>query len=250
MPLKLGKLAPRAPRLRLRPYITHLTPPPASAGTYDSMTIDAMMLGNDAVGDCAVAGPYHESIHWNWLNGRQHISANTELALQAYSDITGYTPDDPSTDTGCVVADVVDYRRKTGLLMTDGKRHKLAAGLGLDRGDTIDAKQSINLFDAVGIGFQVPDYAMEQFNAGQPWDLIGTPEEAMITGGHYVAGIAYDPQYVYVITWGAVQRMSWGFYKAFADEAWAYVAEDLLNDAGKSPDGFDLAKLKADLALI
>ena len=46
---------------------------------------------------------------------------------------------------------------------------------------------------------------------------------------------------------GALKSMSWQFYATYADEAYAVLSTDFLK-AGKTPEGFDLAQLKADLA--
>ena len=44
------------------------------------------------------------------------------------------------------------------------------------------------LFGAVGIGIRFPAFAMDQFNAGQPWDVQTT--NAKIDGGHYIPLVA------------------------------------------------------------
>ena len=41
--------------------------------------------------------------------------------------------------------------------------------------------------------------------------------------------------------------MSWNFYFAYVDEAYALLSPDLLKTDGKSPEGFDLAQLRQDL---
>jgi hypothetical protein len=51
-----------------------------------------------------------------------------------------------------------------------------------------------------------------------------------------------------VVTWGALKSMSWQFYDAYADEAYAVLSEDFLGASGGTVAGFDLAQLKADLA--
>ncbi|HKD36500.1 MAG TPA: hypothetical protein VKB78_06855, partial [Pirellulales bacterium] len=48
-------------------------------------------------------------------------------------------------------------------------------------------------------------------------------------------------------TWGQLKRMTWAFYDAYVDEAYAILAQDFLSDVGKAPNGFDIAALAADL---
>lgn len=241
--LKLGKLPARAPKLRLATYTTPLLPPPPEQAG-DASKFDGQMFLNDQLGDCAIAGPAHETLHWCALAGKTATITDANV-LSAYEAVTGYDPRDPSSDQGSVVADVVKYRRTIGFPDATGTRHKIYAGLGLPKGDATSLKQSINLFDAGGIGFEVPHYAMAQFEAGKPWDI--QRGVSTIDGGHYVAGLAYDPDYVYVATWGQIQRMTWRFYKKFADEGWAYLSPDFLNASGLSPDGFDYATLQSDV---
>lgn len=87
---------------------------------------------------------------------------------------------------------------------------------------------------------------MDQFNAGKAWTVVkGSP----IDGGHYVPAIGYDSRYVYVVTWGKVQKMSWGFFAKYCDEAIAYLSTEMLLN-GKSLEGFDVNQLNADLSAL
>ncbi len=52
------------------------------------------------------------------------------------------------------------------------------------------------------------------------------------------------------MTWGAVKAMSWQFYKAYSDEAYAVLSHDWIAKNGKAVAGFDLKTLEADLQLI
>ena len=59
----------------------------------------------------------------------------------------------------------------------------------------------------------------------------------------------YDADWLYAVSWGAVRRMSWGFWHAYADEAWALGSgEDWLMAAGRSPSGLDWTSLMAAAA--
>ncbi|MFT8442176.1 MAG: hypothetical protein ABF780_05635 [Bifidobacterium aquikefiri] len=250
MRFSLGKLAPREAKLKLSTYLKHPLPaPPAEANTEALPIWDANMFGNDTVGDCAIAGPAHETLFWEKHNGNAVANITTENVLQMYADVTGYDPKDPDSDQGSVVADVVAYRRTHGLVDADGKKHTIAVGLGLSL--TRDSvKQVINLFDACGLGIQVPSSLMDQTNNAQSEGTLPTwtvVDDSPIEGGHYVAALAYDKDYVYVNSWGMVCRMSWQFFDQYADEAWAYLSQEDLNGQGISPDGFDLRQLQEDI---
>jgi len=43
--------------------------------------------------------------------------------------------------------------------------------------------------------------------------------------------------------------MTWSFWERYVDEAYCLLSDDFLN-AGRAPNGFDLAALKEDLALV
>jgi hypothetical protein len=60
--------------------------------------------------------------------------------------------------------------------------------------------------------------------------------------------VAYDARGVTVVTWGALQTMTWTFWEAYCDEAYAILSNDYLDDKQQAPQGFDLQQLQADLA--
>ena len=68
-----------------------------------------------------------------------------------------------------------------------------------------------------------------------------------IDGGHYVPVVGRAGSYIDVVTWGKVQRMTRTFYERYCDEAYALLSPEYLN-RGRSPEGFDLKALTADLA--
>ena len=251
--MKLGKLParPGAIRLKLRTYayLSVLPTPPAEFGHEALVTeIYAMqwgLLGNDSVGDCVVAGGGHETMAWNAAGGLI-VPFSTPNTLADYSAITGYDPADPSTDQGADMQVAAAYRQKTGLLDAAGNRHKVGAYLAVDPGDLEMLLTAAYVFEAVGVGITFPQSAMDQFNAGQPWDAVaGSP----IEGGHYVPGLARRGGMFKFITWGAEQLATDAFLAANNDENVVYLSPDMLA-GGKSLEGFDLAQLTSDLAAL
>lgn len=203
------------------------------------------MLGNDAAGDCVFAGAAHEHMLWNAARG--WAAPWTEAcALMDYSAVTGYDPNDPVTDQGTNVRLVLNYRRKTGVIDANGLRHKIAAYVALEPGHVRHVEEAAYLFEAVGIGIQFPDTAMDQFNAGKPWTV---KRGAKIDGGHYVPIVGIRDGHLLCVTWGRLQAMSLHFFARYCDEAFAMLSLDMLAN-GVSPDGFDLAALRADLAAV
>lgn len=241
----LGKLPARqnAVTFKLSQYTT-LPTPPTKAG-HASLVPTWYMLGNDEVGDCVWAGAAHETMLWN-AEVTHPVTFSDKNVLSDYSAVTGYVPNDPSTDQGTDMQAAASYRRKTGVLDANGHRHKVGAYLAIKTGDTTELKQAIYLFGAVGIGINFPSSAMTQFNNGKPWSVT----KSSIDGGHYIPAIGYDTKYLYVVTWGKVQKMTWGFYKKYCDEAIAYLSLEMLNNYGISIDGLNTAALQADLSAL
>ena len=207
------------------------------------------MLGNDRWGDCAWAGPAHETMLLTTLGGRP-ATFTTEGVLSDYAAGTGFDPHagppgaNP-TDRGSEVRKVLGYRRGTGIVDADGKRHTIGAYVRLDHTNLQEVYLALYLFEAVGIGIRFPESAMAQFQAGEVWDVV---PHARVEGGHYVCAVGKDAN-LQVVTWGALQGMTERFFKAYCDEAWAYVSTEDLR-GGKSLEGFDTAQLESDLAAL
>lgn len=244
MTMKFGKLPARdgAVKFKLANYIdkTVLPKPPKTFG-HESLITNWKMLGNDAWGDCVLAGAAHETMLWNAM-AKRTVGFTDKSVLSDYSAVTGFDPRDPNTDQGTDMQKAASYRRSTGVLDSAGNRHKVAAYLSIRPGHVDELYQAMYLFGAVGVGIEFPGSAMDQFDAGKPWTVV---KRSPIEGGHYVPALALRDMIV-VVTWGKLQRMNASFYSQYSDECVAYVSDEFLT-AGKSPEGFDRAALLADL---
>lgn len=243
MKYKLGKLPATkdSVSLRLRDYLSlsKLPLPPKTAG--NTTLVDSNMFGNDTVGDCTCADVGHATLFWNRLVGKT-VSVSTNNVLALYSAVTGYNGT-PETDRGANMADVAKYHKKTGLEDETGTYHKCAAYTAITPGNLEEIKQSIYLFGACSIGWELPESAQEQTQEGKPWAVVsGSP----IEGGHDTLAIAYGPLYLYVVTWGMIQKVEWSFVSKYMDEGITKFSEEMLK-AGKSPSGLNAAKLLSDL---
>jgi hypothetical protein len=219
---------------------------PAQFGHENLIGTDAWgMLGNDTAGDCVFAGSDHETMLWTGEAGNP-VTFEPESAISDYSAVTGYDPGKPETDRGTDVRQALQYRQLTGLIDSKGTRHKIGAYLALEPGNTDDLLEALYLFSAVGIGLQVPESAIDQFHAGQPWSVVhGRPK---IVGGHYVPLVA-DRGNLVCVTWGRLQQMTLQFYKRYCDEAWAILSPEMLK-GGLSLEGFDMTQLQIDLSAL
>ena len=252
---KLGKkpARPGAVKFRLSTYLNKAVIPaiPPAFG-HQKLVTDWGMLGNDTVGDCAIAGAFHETALWCAEGGKPY-AIDDQAVLETYSAVTGYDPSQTDvqgnnpTDQGTDPADFAEYRRTTGIVDAAGNLHKVGAYLALDQGNVSQLRAAMYLFSAAGIGVQLPESAQDQFQAGQVWTPVsGSP----IEGGHYINGAAIDNDAnIGIVTWGAFRWMTAAFYRRYNDETLVYLSEEFLT-SGVSPEGFNLAALQADLAAI
>lgn len=244
--LSLGKRKPTHDNrdLLFENYVTGTLPTiPAHFG-HESLISDWGMLGNDELGCCVESGAAHETMLWNKEAGKD-ISFSKGSVLHDYAAITGFNPNTGVGDNGTNVRDALKYRAKTGILDASGVRHKIGAYIALEPGNLQHLYAAMYIFGAVGIGIEFPGSAMDQFNQGKPWSVV---HGAQIEGGHYIPLIARRTRLV-VVTWGKVQQMTTGFYTKYCDESWAILSTEFLTN-GRSPEGFDLTALKADLNLV
>lgn len=244
--MKLGKLPARvnATQLKLSTYLDPAVLPriPSEFG-HERAIADYGMLGNDEIGDCVWAGAAHETMIWAREAGRD-VGFDTVAVTSDYRAVTGYDPDDPSSDRGTDMQEAASYRRRLGIIDSAGIRHRVGAYVALTPGDPEQLAAAVYIFGAVGVGLRLPTYALDEFDARKPWDVRhGVPD---IAGGHYVPAVAKRGGRFCVVTWGRVQEMTVGFYRRYCDEAIVYLSTEILA-AGHSPEGFDLAQLQADL---
>lgn len=248
--MKLGRL-PRT----FNPAIPHLSallagrrmalaPPPASCDYTAALPADMGMMLNDHLGDCTCAALYHALQVWT-ANANPPIDTEPDdSVLQMYEEACGYQPSNPNTDKGGNEQSVLTYAMLDGLPVTAGSgRHRIAAFVEVDPSNQQDVKLAVAECGVCYIGFNVPDYAMQQ--VGQLWDVQpGTPN---IIGGHAVVLVKYDSTTVTCITWGKLQVMTWGFFAAFTDEAYMLADADWVTATGKSPAGLSLTDLETQM---
>jgi hypothetical protein len=77
----------------------------------------------------------------------------------------------------------------------------------------------------------------------------GAKAKANSWGGHCVFVPKYDKKGFTCITWGKLQTMTVAFWKKYCDEAHTLLSPNWLHARG-SPNGFDQARLLADLKAI
>ncbi len=248
--LKLGKSDARNdPRaLLLASYVTPALPaPPASFDLASKMPADWGMMDNDDIGDCTCAAAGHLIMEWTANSGKKMVTPTDQQIIAAYSAITGYNPKTGANDNGANEVDVLNYWRQTGIA-----GDKIGAYVSLEPSNHTHVMDSVYIFEGCYIGLQLPTSAQAQTQNHQPWSVPpgGTTGKGKpgSWGGHAVPVVAYDARGVTVVTWGALQVMTWSFWEAYCDEAYAILSTDYLDGEKKAPQGFNLQQLQADLA--
>lgn len=242
--MKLGRLPNQGrPRLKLTSALIPATAynPPPSCDYYSKVPAASWgMDGNDAYGDCTCAEVDHTTKARQVAAGNPEVRSTEAEVLALYSAITGFDPKRPNTDQGAEMQAVREYWLNVGATL-GGKTHKLLMFAEVERQDHLLVKWCIDRFGALGVGINFPSSAMDQFNAGKPWDVV---KGSQIEGGHAIAAVGYDDRYVYIVTWGKVQPMTWAFYDAFTEEVWADLDDSFVSSvSGSDPLGETLYAL-------
>jgi hypothetical protein len=237
--MKLGKLPPKhdVRTLHFGRYNRALPPVPESCD-YSAKIPAWPMLGNDQYGDCTFAGAAHLSQCWADNAGNPFLPADRDVVAE-YLDFTG------GQDTGCVELDVLKKWRADGIV-----GHKIGAFAALAQAEHEQVMQAVYLFGGAYLGVAMPLSAENQ----RVWDVpplgpIGRGSPGS-WGGHCVSAVAYNGTGPIVVTWGQLVQMTWAFYDAYVDEAYAILSQDFLSDTFIAPNGFDIQALAADLALV
>lgn len=213
------------------------------------------MLGNDQYGDCVWAGFDHEVMNYanlaaGGVTGQEVVKFSTANTLSDYGS-TGFNPETGENDNGTEVRSALGYRQTTGLVDETGKRHKIGAYVSIDPKNHKHIITALWIFEAVGLGFAVPESAMTQFNEGKPWDV--STRETKIIGGHYVPliGKPVPTGEFAVITWAQRQLMTEKFFNNYVEECWAYITpEELQKRSQANWGGFNWRQLEEDLKVV
>jgi hypothetical protein len=239
---------PADPRtLRLAAYTTPELPEPPPAVNWTKQVRTWPLYRNNMIGDCVPVSCAHLVQGWTRnASGAEHVIGEDDV-VRAYSAISGYDPATGANDHGCRSLDALNYWRNTGI----GGR-SIAAYMRLDHLDLAEVRTAIHLFGGVFLAAQLPRAADAQFDARQTWTVQRGPAGRRGSwGGHAMRCGAYGTKGVTVSTWGRTQTATWGWWNAYAAEAYAVVSTDWLDAAGgRNPLGIDLDAMVADLRRI
>jgi len=244
--LKLGKLAPKhdVRTLQLANYldIGKLPPIPVQYDWGKKVPVWGAM-GNLTIGDCTCASAGHMVQTWT-SNASIEITPSDDDIIAAYSAVSGYNPITGENDDGAVELDVLNYWRKTGVA-----GHKIDAYTACEPRNHAHVKAAVYLFGGCYIGLALPLSAQNQAVWSVPsWGLHGSGAPGS-WGGHACSVVAFDSHYLTVVTWGALQRMTWRFADRYMDESYAVLSQDFIN-GGIAPNALNWDALQQDLSKV
>jgi hypothetical protein len=242
----------------VRPSSLSLPTAPPPSGGYGQDFSDWLMLGNgpcddgsvnsawaayQGAGDCAWAGPAHEEMEASKNSDRPVPGFTCLNVLEQYSAYSGYNLHSGANDNGSNVRDVLKWRQKKGIVDKAGTAFKIGTFVALEPGNTDQLWEALWLFEAVGIGINFPNSAMDQFNAGKTWSVV---PGATIDGGHYIPLVGHPIENVWTcVTWAKRQTMTAQFLTTYCDEAWAYIDPERYNRVtGETLQNFTNADLQ------
>ena len=212
--------------------------PPSTVDWTERVPASALnILGNDGAGDCVEAGTYHAL---QSLTGNDFVP-DAQQALDWYSTLTGYNPNDPSTDQGTDIPTALDWWMTNAL---PGTNSQLGAYFSVDTNDQAQLALALELGGVLLVGGVIPKSAETQFNQGQEWVPVRHSPQA---GGHCWTVDEIDTLKGTGITWGAYQTWSWAFWQQCVSESYVLFAEDWIQPDGTAPNGILWSVMNTDI---
>lgn len=219
---------------------------PGYSGNADLQTSGNFgMDGNDQWGDCVFADVAHRiMVRTAQMGAGKMIVPTTAETLQLYNEVAGGGPA-TGNDPGGDLVTTAQYMQKTGMLV-GGVRHTEDGNGVVDPTNIDHRKWSICLFGCAPLALNLPQCALDQFDADQPWDYVkGSP----IVGGHDVLGVEYrseslpsNPGWL-VVTWGKRWPVTNAFMLNYLSEVVPVGAKDFITANGLAPSGVNLAQI-------
>jgi hypothetical protein len=221
--------------LQLRSYEPIKLPTPPAECRWDSAITDWGVMGNDTYGNCVIATAGHLILAWraNELHDTTRIADAAVVELsKTMGALHGYN-----------ILDRLKYWRKNQMWA-----NPVWAFAQTNPTDATEIRNAISIFGAADIGINLPN----AWRTAEVWDTgTGRAYNPGSWGGHSVPIVGYDASYLYVVTWGAVQKMTWAALLKYCDESYAIIDRDwLAAETHTTPSGYDLAAMHADLQAI
>lgn len=233
---KLGRLpsAQDDRTLRLSTFRTPGVPPPPPQRLWQTPVPIWGTMGNNQYGNCVICTAAHVllSMRANESNDNRQITDNAVIELsREMGALDGYD-----------ILQRNKYWRNKGMW-----GNYLWAFATVNPANAPEVRSAVNDLGCLDIGLALP----KAWQTAPVWDVgIGRSYIPGSWGLHSVPIVGYSLAYVYVVTWGAVQPITWPGLTKYSDEAYALLNPEWIARDAVSPSGYDLNALhKALFAL-
>ena len=168
---------------------------------------------NDRLGDCTVAGAAHHITLQAGLVGKQIVPNDSDV-------VSLYRQLGHGRDNGLELTQVLQAWM-SGIL----GGNKILANCNVDPSNMNSVKQAIQYLGGVYIGFKTTSQSVALFQNHQPWTDAGREDG----GGHCVVVTGFDDstQMLDVLTWGNIQKATYGWWDKYVDECHAILTDDI-----------------------
>ena len=250
---KLGLRLPELYDIRTIPLravlrLRELPPLPIQHNAHDAVggLVDERMFGNDQYGCCVISAQAHNTLTFEKFEQDMVVPIKDQEVIDEYLRQSG------GEDRGLYLSLAMKEWKNRGWDAA-GRHYDIYAYASVDKPDHNQVKYSIYLLNGVIFGMQVFETDREQFRNGEPWHLTGN--SGQLLGGHGVYGFSYiethhdcphcltgwDENGLTCMTWGEEQFMTWEFWDARVNQAYAIV--DNRNDWLGKDSPVDVNKL-------
>lgn len=208
-------------------------------------TVRYSWFKNDVWGCCTIAGLAHLAQCHASLHGEPHGIDDGDIE-EAYRAVSGWDGKEWPTP-GASMLNALVYARSIGI-----GPWKLGAFVKVNLDDVIEVRAAIALFGGIYVGADLPLRIEQQ---GAAWylpelDKRTFEDKPRSLGGHAFAVTGYDRDKLHALPWIAPTTITNAWASLYIDEAWAIVADSWVRGDRPAPNGFDVAKLRADLTAI
>lgn len=247
--VKFGRKAPRAvgPHFRFAHYaLLGLVGPDVQDYSQAAMSVIALVLLNDQLGDCVPAGLNH-IMGVATGNAGALVTPTNDDVLKDYEAIGGYVPGDPSTDQGCDEVTALNYYCTKGWV--DGT--KGAGWLSVNATDPAQCKAALYVGENLVFGLALPAAWIDPFPSapGFVWDVAGDP---VPENGHCVVAVGCNSVGIQIATWGMIGTITWAAVAKYAVQSaggalYVILTPDMIAKAsGNAPNGVSWHDLIVD----
>lgn len=222
--------------------VLQLPAAPARYTAYLDSVADWILGQNDRYGDCACVCPANIILALTTLALVKRRLSDAQI-LAFYTLVSGFDPNDPSTDNGCVVLDVLLKWHTAGIAYGDGV-DRIDGYANVDFRDHEKVRQIIAFIGPIDLGVNLPNGWM---NAAT-WDV--STAGVGIAGGHCITAIGYTEAGPLIVSWGQVFTVTWAAWDQFVMEAHIVLSRDALLASGRNPANVDWTVLEQRMALL